>query len=155
VPDGLIIRNLRPDDLPKFFQPIERALGERWLADQEAGKMYVAVAEIDGEAVGRGCLLYHHASDPPGAYMFASTVRREWRSRGIGTALIAHNEQVARSQGLYHIYSRTGTNNPRAASWRESMGYRRAGEEHVRWEEFDGRQVEAHVWRFERTLRRP
>jgi GNAT superfamily N-acetyltransferase len=154
VPEGLTIRKLRADDLPKLFGPSERALGEQWLALQEDGKMYVAVAEVDGAAVGRSCLLYNHAGDPPNAYSFASAVRAEWRSRGIGTAIIAHNEQVARSQRLYHIFSRTAKHNPRAASWQERMGYSRVGEEHIRWEEVDGRQVESHVWRFERTLRR-
>lgn len=114
--------------------------------------MYVAVAEIDGVAVGRSCLLYNYDRDPPGAYAFATSVSAEWRSRGIGTALVAHNERVAHSRGMYHLSSHTGKNNPRAAAWRERMGYRRVGEETIQWDEMDGRHVESLCWRFERTF---
>lgn len=151
-PDGLAIRKLRAEDLPRFFNPEDLALGEKWLGLQERGEMYVAVAEIDGVAVGRSCLLYNYAGDPPGAYAFASSVSAEWRSRGIGSALVAHNERVALSRGMYHLSSHTGKNNPRAAAWRERMGYRRVREEIIQWEEPDGRHVESLCWRFERTF---
>ena len=117
--------------------------------------MYVAVAEIDGVAVGRSCLMYNYMGDPPNAYSFASTVTPVWRSRGIGSALIAHNERVARSRGMYHISGHTGKNNPRAASWRERMGYRRVCEETIHWTEADGRRVESLSWRFERMFTPP
>lgn len=146
---------LRAEDLPRFFYPADLALGERWLGQQERGEMYVAIAEIDGAAVGRSCLLYNLKGDPPNGYMFASSVSVEWRSRGIGSALIAHNERVARSLGMYHLSSHTAKDNPRAAAWRERMGYRRVGEETVQWEEVDGRHVEHLCWKFERTFTPP
>lgn len=117
--------------------------------------MYVALAEIDGVAVGRSCLLYNSKGDPPNAYAFATSVLAEWRSRGIGSALVAHNERVARSRGMYHLSSHTGKDNPRAAAWRERMGYRRVCEETIRWEDVDGRNVESVCWRFERTFTPP
>ena len=117
--------------------------------------MYVAVAEIDGVAVGRSCLLYNFKSDPPSAYSFATSVSAEWQSRGIGSALIAHNERVAQSRGMYHLYSHTAKDNPRAAAWKDHMGYRRVREETIHYEEIDGRQVEFLCWRFERTLTPP
>lgn len=154
-PDGLAIRKLRAEDLPRFFHPAELPLGQRWLGLQERNQMYVAVAEIDGVAVGRSCLLYNYRRDPPGAYMFASSVSADWRSRGIGSALIAHNERVASSRGMYYVSSHTAKDNLRAASWRERMGYRRVGEETIHWTEVDGRCVERLCWRFERTLTPP
>src|SRR6185503_9334321 len=105
------------------------------LRQQEAGEIYVAVAEIDGVAVGRTCLLYNFKSDPPSGYSFASSVSAEWRSRGVGSALIGHIERVALSRGLYHLSSHSTKTNPRAAAWRESMGYRRVGEETIHWDE--------------------
>ena len=155
VPDGLAIRKLRAEDLPRFFKPVDMANGKKWLGLQERNFMYVAVAEIDGVAAGRSCLLYNYMGDPPNAYSFASTVTPAWRSRGIGSALIAHNERVARSRGMYHIYGHTGKHNPRAASWRERMGYRRVREETINWIEADGRRVESLSWRFERTFTTP
>jgi ribosomal protein S18 acetylase RimI-like enzyme len=117
--------------------------------------MYVAVGEIDGAAVARSCLLYNYKSDPPNAYLFAASVSPEWRSRGIGSALRAHTERLARSRGMYHIYSHSAKDNPRAAAWQERMGYRRVGEETIRWEEVDGRNVESLCWKFERTFTPP
>ena len=117
--------------------------------------MSVAVAEIDGEAVGRSCLMYNYLGDPPNAYSFASSVSPQWRSRGIGSALIAHLEREARSRGMYHISAHTAKTNPRAASWRERMGYRRVGEETIHWTEPDGRHIESLSWKFERSFRPP
>jgi GNAT superfamily N-acetyltransferase len=155
APDGLAIRKLSAEDLPRFFYPADLALGEEWLRLQERDEMYVAVAEIDGVAVGRSCLLCNYKGDPPNAYSFASSVSAEWRSSGIGSALVAHNERVARSRGMYHISAHTAKHNPRAADWRERMGYRRVGEETIRWEEVDGRHVESLCWKFERTFTPP
>jgi ribosomal protein S18 acetylase RimI-like enzyme len=155
APDGLAIRKLRAEDLPRFFYPADLPLGEKWLRLQERGEMYVAVAELDGAAVGRSCLLYNHKADPPNAYAFASSVSAEWRSRGIGSALVAHNERVARSRGMYHLCSHTAKDNARAAAWRERMGYRRVGDETIHWKEVDGRQVESLCWKFERTFTPP
>lgn len=155
APAGLAIRKLRAEDLPRFFYAGDLALGEKWLGRQERGEMYVAVAEFDGVAVGRSCLLYNSEGDPPNAYAFATSVSAEWRSRGIGSALVAHNERVARTRGMYHLSSHTGTDNPRAAAWWERIGYRRVGEETIRWEEVDGRQVECLCWKFERAFPAP
>jgi ribosomal protein S18 acetylase RimI-like enzyme len=153
--DGLVIRKLRAEDLPRFFYPADLPLGEKWLGQQERGEMYVAVAEIDGVAVGRSCLLYNFKGDPPNAYSFASTVSAEWQSRGIGSAIIAHHERVAQSRGMYQMSSHTATDNPRAAAWRDRMGYRRVGEETIQWDEIDGRHVESRSWRFERSFTPP
>ena len=117
--------------------------------------MSVAVAEIDGEAVGRSCLMYNYLGDPPNAYSFASSVSPQWRSRGIGSALIAYLEHEARSRGMYYISAHTAKTNPRAASWRERMGYRRVGEETIHWTEADGRRIESLSWKFERSFRPP
>ena len=153
--EGLAIRHLRAEDLPRFFYPEDLALGEKWLGLQQRGQMHVAVAEIDGVAVGRSCLLYNPKGDPPNAYAFASTVSAEWRSRGVGSALVAYHERVARSRGMYHFSSHTAKDNPRAAAWRERMGYRRVGEEMIHWEEIDGRQMEILCWKFERAFTPP
>jgi ribosomal protein S18 acetylase RimI-like enzyme len=152
---GLAIRKLRREDLPRFFEPTDLPNGEKWLGLQERKWMYVAVAEVHGTAVGRTCMMFNHLGDPPNGYSFASSVRPEWRSRGIGSALVAHTERIARSRGLFHITAHTDTGNPRAASWRERMGYRRLGEETIHWTEPDGRRIDSLSWKFERTFRTP
>ena len=151
-PAGLSIHKLRSSDLPRFFLPTDTALGQKWLGLQERNLIYVAAAEIDGMPVGRSCLQYNSMSDPPSAYMFGTSVAADWRSKGIGSALIAHNERVACSRGMYHLSSHTAMHNSGAAAWRERMGYRRVREETIHWDEPDGRHLESHCWRFERTL---
>ncbi|MEO8576505.1 MAG: GNAT family N-acetyltransferase [Gemmatimonadales bacterium] len=153
IPDGLVIRKLRADDLPRLFSA-DLPLGETWLNSQERGEMYVAVAEVDGVAMGRSCLLYNFKGDPPNAYSFASTVSPECQSRGIGSFLVSHNERVARSRGMYHIAAHAAKENPRSAAWREKMGYRRMGEETIHWEGADGHH-ESVSWRFERAFTPP
>jgi ribosomal protein S18 acetylase RimI-like enzyme len=155
VSDGLVIRKLRAADLPMFFEPAQLANGEKWLGLQERDWMYVAVAEVNGEAVGKTCLMFNFMGDPPNAYSFASAVRPEWRSQGIGSALVAHTERVARSRGLFRITAHTATTNPRAASWRERMGYRRIGEETIHWTEPDGTRVDSPSWMYERMFAIP
>lgn len=153
--DGLVVRKLRAEDVSRFFKAADLPLAEKWLGQQARDEMYVAVAELDGEAVGRSCLLYNFKADPPNAYMFATSVGDKWQHRGIGSALAAHNEGIARSRGLYHIFAHSSVNNKRAAAWREKNGYRRVREETIRWDEPDGRHVESRSWRFERSFPPP
>jgi GNAT superfamily N-acetyltransferase len=155
VPDGLSIRKLRAEDLPRYFEAADMPTGQKWLGLQERNWLYVAVAEIDGAAVGRSCLMYNHMGDPPNAYSFASSVHAEWRSRGIGTAIMEHNERIARSRGLYLVTAHTAIDNPRARTWRERMGYRCTGEETINWTEPDGTRIDQVSWKFERTFGTP
>ena len=152
--DRVAIRKLRAEDLPRFFSPANLAQGEKWLALQDRDEMYVAVAEIDGVAVGRSCLLYNFKGDPPNAYSFASSVSAEWQSRGIGSFLVAHNESVARSRGMYRIDAHAEKHNTRSAAWRKKMGYRLVGEETIHWDEADGHH-EAVSWKFEHSFTPP
>jgi GNAT superfamily N-acetyltransferase len=154
-PDGLAIRKLRHEDLERFFKPADIANGRKWLQLQDRNFMYVAVAEVHGVAVGRSCLMYNYMGDPPNAYSFASSVSPQWRSRGIGTAMIEHVEREARARGMYRITAHTATTNPRAAKWRERMGYRRVCEENIHWTEADGRRVDSLSWKFERSFPAP
>ena len=129
------------------------ALGREWLARQERGDMYIAVAEVNGALVGRNCLDFNKAGDPKDGYLFAGTVLREWRSKGIGSRLVAHLEQVAISRGFKSIRTATAKTNSRALSWLERQGYHRVGEGLVRWKDADGRDVEVDCWKLKRSLR--
>jgi GNAT superfamily N-acetyltransferase len=152
--DGLVIRQLRAEDVPRFFTDGYQALGEKWLGLQEQEEMYVAVAEIDGVPVGRSCLQYHFKADPPNAYSFATSVFPAWQSRGIGSFLVAHNEEVARSRGMYRISAHSGKDNPRSAAWREKMGYQLVAEETIYWDDAGGHH-ELPSWKFEHTFTPP
>jgi GNAT superfamily N-acetyltransferase len=96
---AVVIRRLTADDLDRLFKPAERVLGEWWLAQQEHGELYVAVAEVNGALVGRGCLNFTSHSLGSG-YCFVTYVRPELRSKGIGARIDQHHESVARARGL-------------------------------------------------------
>jgi len=151
VVKAVVIRRLTADDLDRLFKPAERVIGERWLAQQERGELYVAVAEVNGALVGRGCLNFTSHPLGPG-YCFAAYVRRELRSQGIGARIDKHRESVARARGLCALRCAVDKKNTRSISWHEHCGYKRIGESVVRWTTADGGEVEDDCWMFERSI---
>ncbi len=151
-PDGLVVRPLRAEDLERFSSPRERELLAEWLAQQERGELYVAVAWVDDAPVGRRCLDFTNYGDQGIGFGFAASVRPEWRSRGIASAIDRHLEEVARERGLHALRSVAAKDNERAVRWHERQGDRRTGERVLSWTEADGREVEVDCWTFERSL---
>jgi ribosomal protein S18 acetylase RimI-like enzyme len=152
APSGIVIRPLQAEDLERLFEPIERASGAQWLARQERGELYVAVAEIDGVPVGRRCLDFTCWPGARIAHVFAASVRSEWQSRGIGSLVDDHLGQVALARGFDAIRCVTAKSNSGSVRWHERLGYRRIGEGLVQWTEADGREVEVDCWKYERPL---
>ena len=155
--DRLVIRPMCAEDVERFFAPHEHAFAAQWLARQESGELYVAVAELDGVPVGRRCLDFRRYGDEGycdegEGYCFAASVFPQWRSRGIGLMLDRHLEQVARARGLHTLRSLAVKSNEGAVRWHERLGDRRTGEGVARWTEPDGREVEVDCWMFERPL---
>jgi len=148
----VVVRQLRPDDLERFFPPIELALAKKWLAMQGRGELYIAVAEVDGAPAGRRCLNVEQYAAIGAGYCFAASVLPQWRSRGIGALIDAHLAAVASKKGLRALHCVVEKSNPRARSWHERLGYRVTGERVVHWVEGDGREVTADCWELERRL---
>jgi GNAT superfamily N-acetyltransferase len=146
------VRQLRAADVDLLFAPVGRGLAAKWLRRQERGEIYVAVAEVEGEPVGRRCLDLSSFADRGEGELFAAVVRPEWRSRGVATAIQAHLDEVARRKGLRVLRSVVVKGNERARRWHERIGDRLVGERLVRWTEPDGRKVEEDCWDFEREL---
>jgi ribosomal protein S18 acetylase RimI-like enzyme len=150
--EAVVIRRLTADDLDRLFDPAERVLGEQWLAQQERGELYVAVAEVNGAPVGRMCLNFTWYQHIGAGYCFAVVVRKELRSQGIGARINEHLESVARTRGLRALRCAAGKKNTRSIAWHERCGYKRIGESVVRWTDVDGREVEVDCWKFERCI---
>ena len=150
--EAIVIRRLTADDLDRLFDPAERVLGEQWLAQQERGELYVAVAEVNGALVGRRCLNFTWYQHKGAGYCFAAAVRPEWQSQGIGARINEHLESVARTRGLRALRCVASKKNTRAIAWHERCGYKRIGESVVRWTGVDGREVELDCWKFERSI---
>lgn len=148
------IRALEAADLEPLFG--ERGLdGEERLARQQRGEVLVAVAEVDGVAVGKMCLDLTSYESERAAYVFGAGVRPRWRSRGIGSMLDADLGQAALARGFRTLRCRVAKHNLRAQSFYERLGYLRIGGGLICWTEGGGREVEVDCWEFERPLDRP
>jgi ribosomal protein S18 acetylase RimI-like enzyme len=151
-PSRVVVRQLRPDDIVRFFPPKELSLAEKWLARQVRGEIYIAVAEVDGVPVGRRCLDLERYRAAGAVYGFAASVLPQWRSRGIGAVIDAHCQAVALAKGFRAIRCSGDKTNLRARSWHERLGYRIVGDRIEHWVEGDGREVTADCWDFERRF---
>src|SRR5688500_15199396 len=141
--DNVTIRPLERRDLDVLFAPWIRAAGADWLAEHERGVYYIAVAEVDGVPVGRAGINYEGTGMADTPFLWAAHVEPEWQSRGIGTILMHHLEDVARARGMRAIRLFVAKDNPRAAALYERLGYARCGEAVDRYSyEEDGRTVE-------------
>ena len=150
--DELVVRPLCAEDVERLFEPEEQALAAEWLAQQERGELYVAVAEVDGVPVGRRCLDFTFFAGQGIGYAFAAAVVADWQSRGIGSMIDRHLEEVARGRGLHTLRSTAEKANEGAVRWHERQGDRCTGDQVVGWTDPDGREVEVDCWTFERPL---
>jgi putative acetyltransferase len=84
----------------------------------------VFVARADGAAVGMGALRRDAAGFGEVKRMYT---RRAWQGRGIGGAILAGIEALARREGIRHLMLETGDRHP--AAWRvyERGGFTRCG----------------------------
>lgn len=153
--EDVTIRTLEEADLDALFADWTRPAGRDWLAGQQRGVYYIAVAEVDGVPVGRVGLNYEGTGIADTPFLWAAHVEPEWQGRGIGTILMHHLEDVARARGMRAIRLFVAKNNPRAAALYERLGYVRCGEAVDRYSyDRDGQTV--HVadpcWAMEKTL---
>jgi ribosomal protein S18 acetylase RimI-like enzyme len=137
------IRPLCADDLGRIFGERSRPHGEDWLARQSRGEMLTAVAVVEGRPVGRVCLVFSGQTSAGVGLLWAAHVEPDVQSRGIGTALFLHLEQVAREHGLHTIQLDVTKDNTRARRLYERLGYHVCGTEINRWSyREEGRTVE-------------
>lgn len=125
----LIIRPFAAGDLGILFNEDSHGMGEDILARQERGEAYLALAEQEGEIVGRTMLDFQSHIDEGCARLWAAHVREPFRSQGIGRALFAHLEDVCLSCGVTMIRLEVEKPNYRARALYERLGYQLAGEE--------------------------
>jgi ribosomal protein S18 acetylase RimI-like enzyme len=100
------------------------------LAGQQAGLGVLLVADVAGEPVGRVYVQFEPADEPeirehlPSAALLVHLwVRRDCRKRHIGTALLAHAENVARQHGRRVVALGVLPENVDAIRLYERIGY--------------------------------
>jgi ribosomal protein S18 acetylase RimI-like enzyme len=145
----MLFRTLQAEDIPPLYEPESRGPAAEWLRQQAAGQVHVVVAELDGVPLGRRCLQFEWNRADDAAYCFAFGVLPEWRSRGIGTAIDRHCEEVARSRGFGALRCGVVKNNPRGLAWHQRLGYRIIQERSLRWQDMGVERV-TDCWMMER-----
>jgi len=92
----------------------------------------IVVAESDGQIVGYLSIEEHHEAEDF-LYLDDCSVKRDYRGRGIGTALFAAAEQYARSRSIPAIYLHVEKENTRAIKFYRNLGYETHREEGSRY----------------------
>jgi L-amino acid N-acyltransferase YncA len=153
--EGIVIRLARQDDAPAIariynegivdriatLETTERTPDERraWLASRDA-RHPVFVAERNGAVAGWGSL---NAFNARNAYRYVADfsvyIGREARGRGVGSALLAHLIEAARSRGYHKLvlaafpWNEAGLRLYRRHGFREVGLYREQGVLDGRW----------------------
>lgn len=131
-----------------------RSRGQHWasLHRQQAGELLYLIAWEGERAVGQVSLFWRPSNDPVAAlagcpWVVDLLTHPEWRSRGVGTALLAACEAAVRARGEQRIGLAVALSNTRAWALYGRLGYHDAGlgEQLMTgsWEEADG---QTHIW---------
>jgi mycothiol synthase len=151
-PDGISVRTFVPADARALHAFQMEALGdtwefvpepyETWVAETEAAHFDPSLwwlAERDGELVG-AMLCRVDAADPGLGWLHVIGVRRSWRGRALGLALLHHALHELQARGLSRAGLGVDADNPTGARLlAERNGFR----------------VAQRFWTYERRLRGP
>lgn len=100
----------------------------RWLERQQAGEIAYLIAFVDGRIVGSAKVRWFEPRQPahrPVPELFQLSVwPAEMRGRGVGSALIAEAERLARTKGLRLLTMGVDLGNHHAMRLYERLGYR-------------------------------
>jgi L-amino acid N-acyltransferase YncA len=126
------------DDLQYFRDDVtNRELVSSWAEHVDIHRVVPMVAEVGGRIVGQGTL--HRGR---GYNRHISEVRifvcREFRGRGVGTALIQGIIDVAKLFGLHHIFTLVVSSRPQDMRAFEGLGFRTEGILHDRFMDAEG-----------------
>lgn len=124
------------DGIPERRSIGETAADYRYPSDSRDARRDVTVAEFDGRPVAMATREWVDTTDGElREYRVGGHVHPEWRRRGIGSALLAHNERSSRELAATHTTPRprgygafTGNSQAGAIALLESNGYTQ-----VRW----------------------
>lgn len=142
--DDVNIREARPEDLPALTRiynqaiedgttadtvPITVAERQRWFDAHQDPKYPLYVAEVDDGAVAYATLSKYREGRPAvrTTVEISYYVAREHRRRGLGTALLRHAENAARSLGFRHGYALLLDTNAGSVRLLEKLGWARWG----------------------------
>lgn len=149
------VRPLATSEYPRLCADMtDRSRAQHWanLTRQSSGELLYLIAWEGERAVGHVMLFWHPMNDPLAAQMGCPYVvdlltHPDYRSRGVGTALLQACEDAAHTRGASSISLGVGVTNHRARALYERLGYRDAGVDQQlmtgSWEDESG---VTHIW---------
>jgi len=115
------------DDLQYFRDDVrDRELVTKWAEDIDLKHVIPLVAEVSGRLAGEAVLLRGRGYNRHIAEV-RIFVCREFRGRGVGTALIQGIVDVAKLAGLHHIFTLGISSKPQDIRAFEGLGFRTEG----------------------------
>lgn len=136
----MIIRDARPDDIASIHRligqlvdaPDETEFRERFERAVASAGHRIIVADMDGTLAGVLHVFERPALEKPcEAVVQALVVDSNWRSAGVGEALMREAEAWAARRGLASTALYTRIDRDRARTFYERIGYRRKGTSHL------------------------
>lgn len=149
------VRPLATSEYPRLCADMtDRSRAQHWsnLTRQSSGELLYLIAWEGERAVGQVMLIWRPMNDPLAAqlgcpYVVDLLTHPDFRSRGVGTALLRACEEAALGHGAYHIGLGVAVTNERARALYERLGYYDAGMEQQlmtgSWEDESG---VTHIW---------
>jgi len=130
---GVTIREARDDDadaiaslLGELGYPASAAAVPSRLAKMRSdGNQWTLIAEADGQPVGMATIVVRHVinRDEPFGRLASVVVSEGWRSRGVGSALMARTEEICRAAGCSAIEVTSAGHRPRAHDFYRRLGF--------------------------------
>jgi GNAT superfamily N-acetyltransferase len=126
---SVVIRDAQIEDLAELAALKKTsALHRDRMREAQRGSLRYLVAEVEGEVVGFGVLVFTQPATWPEMkhlpQMIDLLVRPDLRSRGIGRVMIARMEELAREAGFTEMLLGVDPiNNPAACRLYERLGY--------------------------------
>jgi ribosomal protein S18 acetylase RimI-like enzyme len=131
VPDGIELRSYRhPDDERAVYEALQEAFAENWDFRPESIEQWreftvkwrnfdpdVWLVALEGDEVVGASLNYPERADDPGhGWIGTIGVRRPWRHRGVGEALIRRTFALLHARGLRKVRLSVDSQNPTGAT---------------------------------------
>lgn len=129
-PPGIRLRDARADDLPALLALEARFPGDRLSARQFRRHLHSSSARLrmlDADAMPMGYALHFRRRGSGVARLYSVAVDPAMRGRGIGAALLADAEAIARATGAASMRLEVRADNPEAIALYRSRGYREFG----------------------------
>ncbi|MEO8161361.1 MAG: GNAT family N-acetyltransferase [Arenimonas sp.] len=110
--------------LGQIGHPSEEMIRRLTHVDSVRDVAFAATAQVDGHESLIGVSRYGASSDG-GECEFAVTVRDDWQRRGVGTLLLAHLLQLAKSRGIKRVWSIDSASNTHMDELARYFGFER------------------------------